>query len=70
MATRSLVGRLRSHFNASVLEEEPREHQLIQVAVCCLGHSRKDLEESLEQILRFAETNTDAVMFQVEKEIY
>ena len=70
MVARSVVGRLRSHFNAAVLEEPATSHQIIDLAVAALGHTAADAQAMLEKMLAFVEGNTDAVVIQAEKEIF
>jgi hypothetical protein len=70
MVARSLVGRINSRFNVAVLEEAAETHQIIGLSVACLGHTKFDVDATMEKVLRFAEENSDAVLVQADKEIF
>lgn len=70
MVARSLVGKIKNRFNVSVLEEAAEKHQIIGLSVACLGHSKVDVDATMEKVLRFAEENSDAVLIQADKEIF
>lgn len=69
MIVQSMVKRLRNQFNISVGEIDYQDkHQLIKIGIVGLALTSQQLEERMEEIICFIESNTEAELIEIHKE--
>lgn len=69
MIVKSLVQRLKNKFNISVVEcDKQDEHKFIVIGIVGICNSSAQLDSTLENILNFIYSNTDAEIINIEKE--
>lgn len=69
MIVQSMVKKLRNHFNISVGEVAEQDvHQIAVLGVCGIALTTQQLEERMEEIIRFVEENTEAEVIKIKKE--
>jgi uncharacterized protein len=69
MIVQSIVKKIRNQFNVSVGEiEEQDKHQIIVIGIVGLALEERQLEERMEEIIRYVEANTDAEIIDVVKD--
>lgn len=70
MIVQSIIGKTRNKFNVSIHQVEALDvHQTIIFGISMTSASETELVRSLDHIIRFIETNTEAVVMDVEAEI-
>jgi len=70
MVIKSIMERMRHKFNIAVAEIEKQDvHQSLVIGFVCLSNERAHAETMVENVLRFIETHTDAVVDEVVTEI-
>ena len=64
---RSLVDKTRRRFNASVAEVDTQDmHKTLTIGVAVVSGDSSHARQSLDEIIRFIETNSDAELTKVE----
>jgi uncharacterized protein len=70
MILKSLLSRIKNQFNVSVAEIGHQDsHQLIHIGIVSIAHNNAQADSIIENILHFVETNTEADIFDIQKEI-
>ena len=65
---RSLTDRARQKFNASVAEVDTQDlHQILTIGIAVVSSEKSHAQESIDEIIRFMENNTDAELTKVEE---
>lgn len=63
---RSLLDRLKRHFNSSVADLSPDGiWDMANIAVSCVGSSHQEMEQRVDQILSFVEKNEEDGEFEL-----
>lgn len=63
---RSLIDRLKRHFNSSVADLSPDGvWDMASIAVSCVGSSHQEMEQRVDQILSFMEKNEEDGEFEL-----
>ena len=71
MIVKSLTERMRNKFNIAVAEVDRQDvHRSIVIGFVCLSNARAHVESMVENVLHFIETHTDAVVDDIETEIF
>lgn len=67
---KSVIGRLRSHFNASVAEVGSNDvHQRAEIGFCLVGNDRKVINSKIDKIFNMTETMGLAEVVDTEMEL-
>ena len=67
---KSVIGRLRSHFNASVAEVGSNDvHQRAEIGFCLVGNDRKVINSKIDKIFNMTEAMGLAELVDTEMEI-
>ena len=65
---RSLIDKARQRFNASVSEVDTQDlHQILTIGIAVVSGDANHAQESIDEIIRFMDGNTDAEMTKVEE---
>jgi len=65
---RSLIDKTRQRFNASVAEVATQNiHQTLTIGVAVISGDNAHAQNSLDEIIRFMEEHTDAILLAVER---
>lgn len=68
MICRSIVDKTRQKFNTSIAEVDTQDiHQTLTIGIAVVSGEMTHAQRSLEAIIRFIETNTDAELTEVER---
>jgi uncharacterized protein YlxP (DUF503 family) len=66
---KSLLAKLRNHFNVSAAESDEQDiHQTLVLTVAALAATRQLADSTLESLQRFIEANTDAEVVGIDTE--
>ncbi|WP_300381712.1 DUF503 domain-containing protein [Clostridium sp.] len=69
MVIKSLIQRLKNKFNISVSEVDEQDiHQILVIGVLGICGSSAQVDSTMENILSFIESNTDAEIIKIESE--
>jgi len=70
MVVKSLTGKLRDKFGVSVAEiEEQDTHRTAVLGVACVGNVTDQIDSVLDHMLNWIESNSQAPLTKVEREI-
>lgn len=70
MIVKSLCGKVRNKFNASIAEvEEQDTHQTIVFGLSCITSDTSHADSILDSIINFIEGNTEGEILQIDREI-
>lgn len=70
MVVKSLVAKLRNHFNVSAAETREQDvHQTIVIGIAALAGDTAQADSILDHAIRFLEENTEAEITNVSREI-
>lgn len=70
MILKSLIARLRNHFNLSICESAEHDiHQILVIGIAIVTNHTAECDRLLDQILNFIEDNSEAVIIDVRREI-
>jgi len=65
---RRLIDKARQRFNASIAEVDTHDiHQILTLGVAVVSGDATYAEQSLDEIIRYMEENTDAELIEVER---
>lgn len=71
MIIQSLTKRARNKFNIAIAEvDEQDTHQIIVIGFACVSNEYNHADEMIENVVKFIEGNTDAIVDSVEKDIF
>lgn len=71
MVVKSIIERARHKFNISIAEIDKQDiHQSIVIGFVCISNEMKHSEQMTQRVIDFIENNTDAVVDNVETEIF
>ncbi len=71
MVVKSIVEKTRHKFNISIAEIDRQDiHKSIVIGFSCVTNEVKHADEIIENVLNYIERNTDAVIDNVEREIF
>lgn len=69
MIVQSIVKKIRNEFNVSVGEISEQDiHQIIVIGIVGLALEERHLEERMEELLQYVESNTDAEVIDIVKD--
>lgn len=69
MEVRSLLARIRDQFNVSAAEVASQDiHQTITIAVAAIAANGAQADSILDNVIRFIESNSEALIVSVERE--
>jgi len=69
MVVRSIVQKLKNKFNISVAEIADQDiHQTIVIGIAAICGTSSQLDSTMEHIITFIESNTDAEIVDIQKE--
>jgi len=72
MVARSIVQKLKNKFNISVAEVDQQDqqdvHQIIVIGIAGICGTTSQLDSTMEHIITFIESNTDAEIIDIQKE--
>jgi uncharacterized protein YlxP (DUF503 family) len=70
MVVKSITSKLKNKFNISVAEIENQDvHQLVTIGIIGISLDQSVCYSNKENIINFIETNTDAEIINIEKDI-
>ena len=70
MVVKSLIGKIRNRFNVSAAEVGDQElHQTILIGIACVTDSSAQADSVMEHVIRFMESNTEAEILDIIREI-
>ena len=68
MVAKSICGKAAAKFNISVAEVDNHDlHQTLSVGIACVTNDASHCDSILDNVLRFVERNTEAVVVKVER---
>lgn len=71
MVVKSIVEKTKHKFNISIAEIDKQDiHKSIVIGFACVTNSVRHADEIIENVLNYIEKNTDAVIDDVEREIF
>ncbi len=71
MVVKSIIEKTRHKFNVSIAEVDKQDiHRSIVIGFSCVTNEVKHADEIIENVLNFIENNTDAVIDNIEREIF
>ena len=71
MVVNSIVEKAKHKFNISIAEVDRQDiHKSIVIGFACVTNEVKHADEIIENVLNYIERNTDAVIDDVEREIF
>lgn len=71
MEVKSLTTKIRSKFNVSVSEVDYHDvHQTIVLGVSFVANDGKGIDKIYESVMSFIESNSEAFLVDIEKEVY
>lgn len=69
MVIKSIMQRLRNKFNISVSEVDEQDiHQILVIGIAAVCGSSAQVDSTMENIISFIESNTDAEIIRIENE--
>jgi len=69
MVVKSIVQKLKNKFNISVAEVDQQDvHQIIVIGIAGICGTTSQLDSTMEHIITFIESNTDAEIIDIQKE--
>ncbi len=70
MVVKSLIAKTKNKFNVSIAETDEQDtHQTIVLGLACVSGTVTHVDSMLDAILLFIESNTDAEIIDVQREI-
>lgn len=70
MVVKSICGKVQNKFNVSIAEIDKQDtHQLIVFGIACVTTNVTHVDSILDNIINFIESNTEAEITEVEREI-
>ena len=67
---KSITDKMKNKFNISVAEiAENDNHNIGVIGFACVSNSKLHAEKTIDSVLRFAQSNTDAEIYNIEIEI-
>jgi uncharacterized protein len=70
MIVKSIMSKISNKFNVSVAEVEHQDiHQTIVLGIACVSNDTKHANSTLQSVIDFVETSTDAVVEDIQIEI-
>ena len=71
MVVKSIIERARHKFNISIAEIDKQDiHKSIVIGFVCISNEMKHIDQMLEKVSEYIENNTDAVVDNIETEIF
>ena len=71
MVVKSIIERAKHKFNISIAEVDKQDiHKSIVIGFACVTNEVRHADEIIENVLNYIEKNTDAVIDDVEREIF
>lgn len=71
MVIKSIIGKVKHKFNVSIAEIEDQDlHQSIVIGLACVSNDKRHADSTIQSVINFIEDNTEAVLQQVETELY
>lgn len=71
MVVKSLCAKARNKFNVSIAEVEEQDiHQIVALGISVVSTDMRQTESILDEVVRFIESNTEAEITNIEREIY
>ena len=70
MVTKSICGKAAAKFNISISEVEDQDvHQTIVIGIACVTNDGAHCNSTLDNVLKFIESNTEAEVTKIEREM-
>jgi uncharacterized protein YlxP (DUF503 family) len=70
MIIRSITNKTKNHFNISINEVgEMDKHQIIIIGISCTSNSHTKARETIDRVVEFIESNTEAEVTDIEIDI-
>ena len=71
MVVKSIIEKTKHKFNVSIAEIDKQDiHKSIVIGFACVTNEVRHADEIIQNVLNFIEDNTDAVIDNVEREIF
>lgn len=71
MVVKSIIEKAKHKFNISIAEIDKQDiHQSIVIGFVCISNEKKHAGQMLQKVQEFIENNTDAVVDNIEEEIF
>ncbi len=71
MVVKSIIEKTRHKFNVSIAETDKQDiHKSIVIGFACVTNEVRHADEIIQNVLNYIENNTDAVIDNVEREIF
>lgn len=71
MVVKSIIEKSRHKFNISIAEIDKQDvHQTIVIGFVCVSNEMKHASQMIQKVEDFIESNTDAVVYNIEEEIF
>lgn len=71
MIVKSIIDKVKHKFNVSIAEIDDQDlHQSIVIGIACVSTSKRHADSMIQNVLNFIEDNTDAVLEDIETELF
>lgn len=71
MIVKSIIDKVKHKFNVSIAEIEDQDlHQSIVIGIACVSTDKRHADSMIQNAINFIEDNTDAVLEDIETEIF
>lgn len=71
MIVKSMIAKLRNHFNISVIESENQDlHQTVGIAFSFICQNQQLADSTIDSVLGWIEAHSEAEITEIEKEFY
>lgn len=71
MVVKSLCAKTRNKFNVSIAEVEEHDiHQIIVLGIALVSTDMRQVEQVMDEVIRFIESSTDGEITDIQREIY
>ncbi len=71
MVVKSIIDKVKHRYNVSIAEIDNQDfQQSIVIGIACISNEKKQVIKVINQVLRYIEANTEAVVEDIETEIF
>ncbi|OEF99938.1 hypothetical protein BHF71_07005 [Vulcanibacillus modesticaldus] len=71
MIVKSIIDKVKHRFNVSIAEVDKQDfHQSIVIGIACVSNDSKQANSIIQNVIDYIELNTDAIVENIEVEIY
>lgn len=71
MIVKSIIDKVKHRFNVSIAEIDNQDyHQTIVIGIACVSNDKKHANSTIQNVMDYIENNTEAVVQDIEVEIF